>query len=308
MDTGHDKLAHYTQILSPAPSDEFLAGLPVPQPWSQALDYLRASLAQNPRAQVGEIGVDKSFRLPIHSGLAGGERENCAAWRELSGFRTGMEHQRRVFMDQLRVAVEMERGVSVHSVQCHGVVYDCLRQLGEESHCKVSKKEHKRRNARGKKTLDEGSDGVGNAEIEGEKGDNTNNHDADNTAAAATENNNDNPLNPPRICIHSASLSPSTLSQYLSLSLPLHVYFSFSLVINARYGAKLLDLIRAVPDDRILIESDFHSEGEQRRMLLDGIARVVLGVKGWEVEQGVGILERNWERFVYGERAEVGGG
>jgi Tat protein secretion system quality control protein TatD with DNase activity len=261
--------------------------------------------------------MDKSFRLPIHSGLAGGERESCAARRELSVFRTGMEHQRRVFMDQLRVAVEMGRGVSVHSVQCHGVVYECLRQLGEESHCKVSKKEQKRRNVRGKKSLEEGNDGVGNATIEGKEGDNNNNnnhnnnhinHNADNTAGAATENNNDNTPNTPRICIHSASLSPSTLSQYLSQSLPLHVYFSFSLVINARYGAKLLDLIRAVPDDRILIESDFHSEGEQRRMLLEGIARVVLGVKRWGVEQGVGILERNWERFVYGERAEGGGG
>ena len=105
---------------------------------------------------------------------------------------------------------------------------------------------------------------------------------------------------PPRICIHSASLPLDTLKQYLQPSVPSKVYFSFSMAINARYGQKLIDLISAIPDDRILIESDWHSEGSLRRSQLQNIARIIIQVKNWSIEQGIEILERNFHQFVYG--------
>src|SRR2546423_3146417 len=108
-------------------------------------------------------------------------------------------------------------------------------------------------------------------------------------------------FHPPRICLHSTSISPSTLTTYLNPSIPSKIFFSFSLAINARYGQKLLDLISKVPDDRILIESDLHMEGEMRWGVLEEIARIVIHTKGWVVEEGVGQLERNFESYVGGK-------
>jgi len=73
------------------------------------------------------------------------------------------------------------------------------------------------------------------------------------------------------------------------------------MAINSRYGRKLVELIWATPEDRILIESDWHSEGKMRRRQLVDIARVVIHVKQWDTNKGIDILERNFRAFVHGE-------
>jgi Tat protein secretion system quality control protein TatD with DNase activity len=90
------------------------------------------------------------------------------------------------------------------------------------------------------------------------------------------------------------------MKQYLHPSVPSKVFFSFSTVINARYGQKLLDLIVAVPDDRILIESDWHCEGQVRRNKVHEIAGVIIHIKNWSIEEGIEILERNFRAFIHG--------
>lgn len=231
---------HYESIFKPSPPQEFIAHLPNPIPWDQALKDFRARVEANPKAQVGEIGLDKSFRLPTHTN---GERD-VAARKDLSPYRTTPAHQLRIFTDQCRLAAELDRSVSVHGVQCHGLLFTTLQSLWRQ---------------------------------------------------ASTPSKY-----PPRICIHSASLPMDTLKQYLHPSVPAKVYFSFSTVINARYGQKLIDLISAVPTDKILIESDWHSEGTIRRAQLTDIARLVIHIKQWTQEQGVRQLEQNFRDFVYG--------
>lgn len=56
-----------------------------------------------------------------------------------------------------------------------------------------------------------------------------------------------------------------------------------------------------VPDDRVLVESDWHSEGEVRWRQVEDITRIVIRTKGWGVEEGVEILERNFWEFVRGD-------
>jgi Tat protein secretion system quality control protein TatD with DNase activity len=249
---------HYRSILKPTPPDDFVSHLLKPTPWEEILIDLRKRLESNPYAQVGEIGMDKSFRLPTHTE---GERD-VSARKDLSPYRTTTEHQLRIFTDQLKLAGEFGRTVSMHSVQCHGLIFTALQSLwkGHEK----SKKSREREEKSG-----EATDGVMTF--------------------------------PPRVCIHSASLPLDTLKQYLQPSVPSKVYFSFSTVINARYGQKLLDLISAVPDDRILIESDWHCEGDVRRDQVHDIARVVIHKKKWETEEGISILERNFRAFVFGK-------
>ena len=236
---------HYESILKPSPPEDFISHLPEPLSWEEHLAELRDRLRSNEKAQVGEIGLDKSFRLPIHNN---GERD-VSSRKELSPYRTSLEHQLRIFTDQCKLAGEFGRAISVHGVQCHGLVFTTLQSLwkGHEKNKKST-----------------------------------------------------NGMFPPRICIHSASLPIDTLKQYIHPSVPSKVYFSFSTAINARYGQKLIDLITAVPDDRILIESDWHSEGIIRRNQLHDIARIVIHTKKWSMEEGIEILERNFRQFVYG--------
>jgi Tat protein secretion system quality control protein TatD with DNase activity len=107
---------------------------------------------------------------------------------------------------------------------------------------------------------------------------------------------------PPRICMHSYSGSPDALKQFLAPSVPADVYFSFSSLINfsGLTDEKTKSVIKALPDDRILIESDFHCAGEKMDHLLKEIALAVCSIKGWELKQGVKQLKENYLRFIFG--------
>ena len=58
--------------------------------------------------------------------------------------------------------------------------------------------------------------------------------------------------------------------------------------------------VRAVPDDRLLMESDLHTAGYRMDQYLEEIVRRLCKVKGWSIEAGVRRLGDNWRRFVTG--------
>ena len=72
-------------------------------------------------------------------------------------------------------------------------------------------------------------------------------------------------------------------------------YFGFSSVINLR-SPKTQGVIKAVPDDRLLLESDLcdpsEAEDELRTMLA-----IIADVKGWSVNEAARITRENAERF-----------
>lgn len=105
-----DKTAHYQEVLNPSPTDEEIADFAEPRHFDDYLSLMRKYLIQTPRAIVGELGLDKPFRLAL-----GGEK--------LSRFRVDMDHQRKVLCAQLAIAGEFCRPISIHSVQCHGHVF-----------------------------------------------------------------------------------------------------------------------------------------------------------------------------------------
>ncbi|RAL09854.1 TatD family hydrolase [Aspergillus homomorphus CBS 101889] len=284
------KTQHYKKALTPAPEDAFIASLPNPKPLSQLIAETRSRLQTCPNSLVGEVGLDRAFRLPNawtpddqekrDEQVTPGSREG----RTLSPHRVQLSHQKVVLEAQLRLAGELGRPVSVHSVQAHGAVFDLFKKLwsGHEKQ-QVSRRQKRRQQ--------EESDM--NAESDAED-------DQEQKEASKTKKQ---PLPfPPRICMHSYSGPVDPLKQFLHPSNPSDVYFSFSAVINFSNPSsqKVIDVIKSLPDDRILIESDLHTAGPQMDDLLEQISRQICELRGLSLEQGVQQFADNWKRFVYG--------
>lgn len=198
------------------------------------LEELREKLVANPRAIVGEIGLDKAAITPDTA-------------------RNEYDAQTTAFTAQFDLAVELQRPISFHCVRAFGHVmtlfrqhalrYDQLMRSGEED------------KARG--TL------------------------------------------PPAIIMHSFAGTVGGMESLLSNkgrkgNIQERLYFSFSKIVNMR-APKTIDVIKAVPEDRLLIESDQHSpaHGEED---LRRICEIIAEARGWSVEQTARITHANATR------------
>ncbi|KAK1829184.1 Cut9-interacting protein scn1 [Podospora conica] len=298
-DADEQKTKHYTAVLSPAPDPDFVASLPVPRSLSSFIDETRARLLSNPLTLVGEIGIDRAFRLPQGwhqskdvertEGLTPGGRDG----RLLSPHHVKLPHQVEVLKAQLRLAGELGRAVSVHGVQAHGVVFETLASLWKGHEKEVMSRRQQRRVAEGAEDFSSSED---------------DDYDEDDEEARekprkpAAKPYQPKPF-PPRICLHSFSGPPQMLQQYLNPAIPAQIFFSFSVVVNlstAGGEGKFAEVIRACPDDRLLVESDIHTAGEEMDQLLEQICRKVCEIKGWSLSDGVTRLKENYEKFLFG--------
>jgi Tat protein secretion system quality control protein TatD with DNase activity len=293
--TGDAKIKHYQSVLLPSrdnPSDEdrqIFLSLPDPTPFSVFLAQTRHHLERYPYALVGEIGLDRSFRIPEswidnqdlwarrNHNLTPGGREG----RRLTPFRCSPQHQKKICQMQLRLAGEMGRGVSVHGVQAHGAVFEVLQELwkGHEKEV-LSKRERKKR-------------GQDHPSIEGDM--------------SSTEQSNRKPTPyPPRICLHSYSGNASNFKQYMNPAIPAQIFASFSTAINLsdvmedETPASFEEIVKTVPDHMVLVESDLHTAGDEMDRRLEDIVRRICKIKDWGLEEGVEQLGENWRAFAFG--------
>jgi len=297
------KAAHYKAVLVPEPTDEFVDSLPAPRRLSEYINEMRHRLRANPAAMVGEIGIDKAFRLPeafastpapppaleaSDLDITPGGREG----RRLSPYRVRVQHQVAVMAAQLRIAAELQRPVSIHSVQAHGVVFDALQAMWKGHEKEIVGRRKRRMAAAG-------------AEEDYWPSDDSESKDGDASPKPKTK-----PY-PPRICLHSFSGPAEVGRQYVHPAIPVSVFFSFSTVVNVDGpGAsddRLAEVLGAVPDNRILVESDWHQAGEEMDRVLAEMYMQVCRLKGWDIKEGGETIGRNFCDFVGGKSGEKGG-
>ncbi|RSL66462.1 hypothetical protein CEP53_003311 [Fusarium sp. AF-6] len=277
--SGSDKVAHYAAVLQPEPDAAFISSLPDPTPISSFIKSTRSLLDSHPKALVGEIGLDKAFRLPQawkpsdkasrDESLTPGGREG----RLLSPHRVRMEHQRSILAAQLRLAAETRRAVSVHGVQAHGVLFETLAATWKGHEKEVITRRKRRLVAQGAEDF------------------------------SSDEDEDEDKPYPPRICLHSFSGSVEVLKQYLHPAIPARIFVSLSSAVNLSTEAtstRTDEVLRALPDESILIESDLHIAGEDMDAALEEMYRHVCEVKGWELEDGVKRIAKNYNDFIHG--------
>lgn len=280
--TGQNKIDHYKAALTPSPTDEdYINALEDPLSLSEFITKTKKYLTQFPYALIGEVGLDKSFRIPEEwtpetealrdRSATPGSRDG----RHLTPYRVNMEHQRNILLAQLKLAAEMKRPVSVHGVAAHGYLFNTLESTWKGHEKPVVNKR--------KSKLTKVVENLPNEE---------NGSQQSNPATTPY---------PTRICLHSYSGPPDTLKQYFHPSVPVDFYLSFSSAINMSKSSKALEVIREVPNGRILVESDLHIAGDEMDRRLKEMSRKICEIKGWGLEEGVLQLGRNWKRFIFGE-------
>jgi TatD DNase family protein len=118
-------------------------------------------------------------------------------------------------------------------------------------------------------------------------------HMLDTIAAAAKDGSL-----PPAIALHSFSGKAPSVLQYMRAAGKSYdrLFFGFSSVICMRAEQRTREAIAAVPDDRLLLETDIN-DGAQIETLMNDIAQVVMDVKQWTRQQLAEITNANADRF-----------
>ena len=282
------KESHYRSVLTPVPDEaDFLSSLPEPRPLSALLQDIRAHLEHFQTALIGEVGLDRAFRIP-GTELLDEEYEKDPAstpggreGRKLSRYRVDMNHQRTILLAQLNLAGELQRPVSVHGVAAHGAVYETLASTWR-GHEKLVVSRRQKKEARANHPLSCEDEEFPSSKV----------------SVSAVPHSTPYP---PRICLHSYSGTVSTLKQYLHPSVPVDFYFSFSSLVNfSSRSDKAVEVVKSVPDDKILVESDLHAAGDAMDELIEQIVRTVCRIKEWSLDHGATQLGANWKRFIFG--------
>ena len=293
------KIKHYQSVLTPPPDVSFCTSAPEPLSFSIFLAQTKAYLQAHPLALIGEVGLDKSFRIATawlpedhqarDDSLTPGGREG----RKLSPYRVDMVHQKKILLAQLSLAGEMGRSVSCHGVAAHGVLFNTLSETWKGHEKKVTSNRERKKESKARAVVgDTGDESSDEADEAGK------------------------PF-PPRLCLHSFSGPSEQVKMYTHAAIPCEIFFSFSSVINfvpvdeegddvekkqqwERANRKTIDAVKAVPGNRLLVESDLHVAGDRMDGYLEEIVRWICQIKGWGLEEGTTRLGENWRRFVFG--------
>ncbi|KAF8605421.1 Metallo-dependent hydrolase [Ceratobasidium sp. AG-I] len=126
VDTPPPAEEHYRSLFAPAEKHEeafqrVLSSLPAPRPLKDIVSELRQNLQTNESTMLGEVGLDRAFKIRFPVDAGGGMK--------LSPFAVPNEHQLAVLEAQIDVAVELGRNISLHSVQASGATVELFKRM-----------------------------------------------------------------------------------------------------------------------------------------------------------------------------------
>ena len=126
------KEKHYRQVLEPEPTNEMMRVLPDPIDMNLYLKTLQDTIQRckppHGKFGIGEIGLDKLFRVPS-AGYYGSLATIDSNSPRLSPCKVTMEHQERILQSQLLLAEELQAPISVHCVKSHGRLYAAIEKF-----------------------------------------------------------------------------------------------------------------------------------------------------------------------------------
>ncbi|SGZ18694.1 BQ5605_C020g09199 [Microbotryum silenes-dioicae] len=231
-----NKQEHYTTLFPEVGTDPSLQplvdSLLPPTSLETYLTTLEQNLIQYPHSHVGEIGLDRAFRLPLPTHLQPPRGHGSSR----SKLQTPIEHQLALVRAQLDLAIKLRRHVSFHSVRSSKETVTLLRDY-----------------------LD---------------------HDPGFQSIHA--------------CLHSFGGSPETIRQLQKVHH--NLFFSFAAVISGR-SPRFSEMLRAVDDARLLVESDF-SDTLKIDEQISEVVEAICTARSWTREYCVAQLEKNWLSFL----------
>jgi len=197
VSTNREDWVHMIKIIENFNVDIYEFGIGL-HPWfikeeeyshEEDINYLKELLIQYPKLRIGEVGLDKIRK-------------------------TTFPFQVKLFQQQLQLASQYQRSISIHCVRAHGTLLMILRELNQQLH-----------------------------------------------------------IEPPRgFFFHSWSGSDQITKDILRLNrIGRFCYFG----ISAKINAKNLDLISAIPPDRIITESDLFLNDRNRLDLLQSALKSI---------------------------------
>lgn len=113
---GRSKREHYKSVLEPEVPDEIIDQLPDPMPWEEYSfvfdSVVRRHATYFRRAVIGEIGLDRAFKVKING--------------EISPYSVKIEHQVYILEQHLKYAQEYWFPVSIHGVQVTQLLFEIV--------------------------------------------------------------------------------------------------------------------------------------------------------------------------------------
>ncbi|SNX82037.1 related to Cut9 interacting protein scn1 [Melanopsichium pennsylvanicum] len=104
--------------------------LPDPVSLESVCQGIREQFERFPNALLGEVGVDRAFRIPRRAWSYDPQRtENEISEPKLTKLKTPQAHQLSILRAQIDVALQYQRNISLHSVQAAGLTVDLLESL-----------------------------------------------------------------------------------------------------------------------------------------------------------------------------------
>ncbi|OUM53746.1 hypothetical protein BVG19_g3059 [[Candida] boidinii] len=121
--------------------DLLLDHLPVPKNLYELIKDIELIIEENIRNKqdyefmIGEIGLDKLFRIPWN-GYLGNENEGLInpdskfnSNSKFSNYQVSIDHQVIIYKEFLKMAIKYNKPVSIHCVKAHGILFDITKSM-----------------------------------------------------------------------------------------------------------------------------------------------------------------------------------